>query len=488
MKEKEAKLSNPNTSRGSIGLWLFVLPVLALILCRAAVAEDWPTHLHDNHRSGATNEQLTLPLIEDWVHTTNRRPRPAWDETPALQNFWGGTYDHRSRVIVDKAFHVVSAGDSLYFGSSNSNKVVCLEASNGSMQWKFFAGGPVRLAPAVAGGKVYFGSDDGYAYCLNATNGSLVWKKKATASGKLMFINSRMVSQCPVRSDVMVEDGVAYWAAGLFSGSQTGLSRYLCAYDAETGSEIWKITPPKPVQGYLLASTSNLYAPAGKSTPTYYRRSNGDYLGSIGSSRQGGAYAILSNDNKFFYGPHYSSSGSYLDRYDAGTGVLETMAWAPGNHLVVTDNYSYYSSDTTITKIRRSDKATVWTVASSHPYELILAGDTLFAGDDDEVAAISTSDGGVSWTAPVNGRVRDLAVANGRLFVSTDLGDIHCFKSPASGDLNIDGDVNWLDFARFARQWVKTGCGDCDGADLAGDDGKVNGRDLKVIAESWLAP
>ncbi|MHC4741076.1 MAG: outer membrane protein assembly factor BamB family protein [Planctomycetota bacterium] len=487
MNRKKAKLSKTGLRHRSTGLGLFVLSALALTLCRAAAAEDWPTHLHDNHRSGATNEQLLLPLVEDWVHTTNRRPRPAWDETPALQNFWGGTYDHKSRVNTDDALAVVSAGDSLYFGSSNSNKVVCLDVSNGSVRWKYFAGGPVRLAPSLAGGNVFFGSDDGYAYCLNAADGTLVWKKKATTSGKLMFINGRMVSECPVRTDVMVEDDVAYWAAGLFSGAKTGLSRYLCAYNARTGSEIWKITPPKPIQGYLLASTDFLYAPAGKSTPTYYRRSNGEYRGSIGSSRQGGTYAVLSRDNKLSYGPHYSGNdGSYIGEYNTSTG--EMVAWAPANHLVVTDAYSYYSSDTVITKIRRSDKVTIWSVPSSHPCELILAGNTLFAGSNDEVAAIDASDGDVSWTAPVNGRVRDLAAANGRLFVSTDLGAIHSFKMPAPGDLNIDGEVNGHDFARFARQWGKSGCGDCDGADLAGNDDKVNGRDLAVIAESWLAP
>ena len=31
--------------------------------------------------------------------------------------------------------------------------------------------GPVRLAPAVADGKVYAGSDDGFVYCLDARTG-----------------------------------------------------------------------------------------------------------------------------------------------------------------------------------------------------------------------------------------------------------------------------------------------------------------------------
>ena len=467
-------------------LGFFALCALAVFPVVAA-AVDWPTHLHDNHRTGATSEQLKLPLRQMWVYGTTRSPRPAWNETPALQDFWHGTYDHRSRVNVDPAFQAVVVGNSLYFGSSNSDKVVCLDARFGSERWTFFTGGPVRFAPAFHDGKVYLGSDDGYVYCLSATNGSVVWKEKATDSDELMFANGRMVSVCPVRTAVLVDNGVAYWGSGLFAGAQTGLNRYICAYDADNGNQIWKMSPPKPVQGYPLASANNLYMPAGKSTPTYYRRSNGTHLGSIGSnSRQGGTYALLSNDYKLYYGPHYSGSGSYVGKYDANTGASESIAWTAGNHLVVTAEYSYYSTDETIIKIKRSDKRTIWNVPSSHPYELILAGDTLFAGGDDEVAAISTANGSVLWTAPVNGRVRGLAVANRGLFVSTDLGAIHCFRANNPCDLDADGNIDLADFAEFAEQWLKTGCGDCQGADLSEDDGRVGYNDLRVLADNWL--
>jgi outer membrane protein assembly factor BamB len=427
MKEQKAK---ENRASGFSAVSFVVLFVTAMSFACPAFAEDWPTYLHDNGRTGTTTEHLDLPLLQDWVRTTHQGPRPAWAETPALQNFWGGTFGHKSRMPRDNAFRVVVAGDLVYFGSSNSDKLVCLYARDGSELWHFFASGPIRFAPCVYDNKIYFGSDDGYVYCLNAADGSLIWKKKATASSELMFANGRMVSVCPVRTAVLVDNGVAYWGAGLFAGAQTGLDRYICACDAGNGNEIWKKSPPKPTQGYPLASTNNLYMPAGKSTPTFYRKSTGSHLGSIGTDdSQGGAYALLSNDNKLFYGPHYSDSGSYIGKYDASTGASESVAWAAGNYLVVTADYSYYSSDTMIAGIRRSDKQIIWSIPSSYPYELILAGDTLFAGGDDEVAAISTSDGSVSWRSPCNGRVHGLAVANGGLFVSTDLGTIHRFRA-----------------------------------------------------------
>ena len=111
----------------------------------------------------------------------------------------------------------------------------------------------------------------------------------------------------------------------------------------------------------------------------------------------------------------------------------------------------------------------------------------LFAGGDDEMAAISALDGSVRWTAPVSGRVRGLAVANTGLYVSTDAGSIHCFRTRSPCDLNSDGFVNMTDFADFARRWLETDCGDCGGADLAGDDGAVGAEDLKTLAAGWLA-
>ena len=408
---------------------LFGIISLATAMTHTSSAADWPSHLHDNYRSGATSEQLQLPLRQNWVRATVRGPRPAWDETPALQNFWGGDYDNKSRVLVDNAFHMVIAGGSLYFGSSNSNKVTSLDTEDGTEIWKFYTDGPVRFAPTIYNGKVYFGSDDGYVYCLDGLDGSLVWSNRATRSDELMFANGRMVSVCPVRTAVLVDNDVAYWGAGLFAGAQTGLRRYLCAYNAASGTEVWTVTPPKPLQGYPLASANYLYMPAGKSTPVMFRRTNGNYRGAFDtqSNRQGGCYALLTNDGKFFFGPHYSASGTWVGDYDSNTRAYEGVAFFYGNHLVVTQTYSYCSSDSTLFKINRSTQDVLWNVSSAYPYALILAGDTLFAGGDDEVAAISTHDGRVLWTAPVNGRVHGLAVANGSLFVTTNKGTIHTF-------------------------------------------------------------
>jgi hypothetical protein len=59
-------------------------------------------------------------------------------------------------------------------------------------------------------------------------------------------------------------------------------------------------------------------------------------------------------------------------------------------------------------------------------------------------------------------------------------------KSHIDGDMNEDGDINFVDFAQFARQWLEENCGLCGGADFTGE-GNVDVYDLRIMAQNWLA-
>ena len=57
------------------------------------------------------------------------------------------------------------------------------------------------------------------------------------------------------------------------------------------------------------------------------------------------------------------------------------------------------------------------------------------------------------------------------------------------GDLNIDGCVDFVDFAAvFANNWHSAGCGPCSWCDRAdiNHDGEVDFRDAAIIADNWL--
>jgi hypothetical protein len=55
-----------------------------------------------------------------------------------------------------------------------------------------------------------------------------------------------------------------------------------------------------------------------------------------------------------------------------------------------------------------------------------------------------------------------------------------------NGDMDLDGDIDPLDFARFAQYWQLTGCGNCGGAELTGD-GNVWIDDLRQFCDNWMA-
>ena len=56
---------------------------------------------------------------------------------------------------------------------------------------------------------------------------------------------------------------------------------------------------------------------------------------------------------------------------------------------------------------------------------------------------------------------------------------------PIPGDIQLDRDVDFADFALFAGYWRTIGCGQCGGADLTGD-GDVDFDDLASLADNWL--
>ncbi len=88
--------------------------------------------------------------------------------TPVLLwNYTTGDYVDSSPAVV---------GGVVYVGSDDGN-VYALSASDGSKLWNYSAGyyNYVDSSPAVVGGVVYVGSDDGNVYALKAASGAKLW-------------------------------------------------------------------------------------------------------------------------------------------------------------------------------------------------------------------------------------------------------------------------------------------------------------------------
>jgi outer membrane protein assembly factor BamB len=110
----------------------------------------------------------------------------------------------------------------VYFGSGDGN-VYAVDAKSGVLQWKFATGDVVHASPAVAGNTVYIGSWDSRLYAIDAETGQQKW---AFQGGEDPSIHNQVGFQ----SSPAVADGTVY------VGSRDA---HVYALDAATGRKKW---------------------------------------------------------------------------------------------------------------------------------------------------------------------------------------------------------------------------------------------------------
>lgn len=334
-------------------------PLLCLLALSTAVFAEWPTYLHDASRVGATTDSLPGTLKPAWTFASPTAPQMAWagEDGRVIEG-----HELFNRIRFDDVFHVAISGGRVFFGSSVDGRVMCREVASGKEVWSFFTNAPVRLAPMIADGKVYVGSDDGYAYCLDAASGKVVWKLRAGPHDERILARGRMISRWPVRTGILVDGGIAYFGAGVFPHEKV----YLYAVEAATGKVIWKndaisekdagrndLSP----QGYLLATKDILFVPSGRSLAASFDRKTGEYIakpepgwrGDAGG-QIGGTQAFLADDQIYAVGEHHILA---LDQQKQKSG----FGWFAGTQMTLAGDMGYMANGTKITAIDRMKHA-----------------------------------------------------------------------------------------------------------------------------------
>lgn len=334
-------------------------PLLCLLALSTVAFAEWPTYLHDASRVGATTESFPGTLKPAWTFASPTAPQMAWagEDGRVIEG-----HELFNRIRFDDVFHVAISGGHVFFGSSVDGRVMCHELASGKEVWSFFTNAPVRLAPMIADGKVYVGSDDGYAYCLDAASGKVVWKLRAGPHDERILARGRMVSRWPLRTGILVDSGTAYFGAGVFPHEKV----YLYAVEAATGKVIWKndaisekdagrndLSP----QGYLLATKDILFVPSGRSLAASFDRKTGDYIakpepgwrGDAGG-QIGGTQAFLADDQIYAVGEHHILA---LDQQKQKSG----FGWFAGTQMTLAGDMGYMANGTKITAIDRMKHA-----------------------------------------------------------------------------------------------------------------------------------
>ena len=169
-----------------------------------ASESDWPTYRHDARRTGHAAGAVTHDLSERWA-----------------------------TGLDGKITAPTAVGDRVYVAEVDAHHVIALDADDGAKVWEFAAGGRVDTPPTYHEGTLLFGSADGHVSCVRATDGALVWRFRAAPDERLIGAFGQLESAWPVHGSILVQDGLAYFAAGRSSHLDGGIGLY--AVDAATG-------------------------------------------------------------------------------------------------------------------------------------------------------------------------------------------------------------------------------------------------------------
>jgi len=245
--------------------------VILFAAVHTAQGADWPMWRLDAGRTAESPEILPAELHLRWA-------RDLGALKPAFAN---------PRLQFDRSHEPVVLGERLFVGSSRNDCLLALDTDSGRELWRFYAAGPIRVAPVAWSDRVCFGADDGNLYCLNAADGTLRWQFRAAPSARKILGNGRMVSVWPVRGGPVLHQNRIYFAAGVWPSEGV----FVYAVDAETGQQIWRndrgsflfgvhphgataiggITP----QGYLLVHGNELVVPCGTAYPATFDLATG---------------------------------------------------------------------------------------------------------------------------------------------------------------------------------------------------------------------
>ncbi|MDA1180423.1 MAG: PQQ-binding-like beta-propeller repeat protein, partial [Planctomycetota bacterium] len=423
---------------------------LLAILTGSLTASDWPTWRHDAARTATTDEQLPDHPTALWSRELGPN-HVAWQEDIRLQ--------------FDASYEPIVVGKILLVASARTNSVSAYRTETGEPIWQYHVSAPVRLAPFAHQGHVYFGADDGKFYCLDVATGTLSWSVDAAPSSRLVLGNERLISAWPVRGGVVVHENRALFTVGVwpFEGC------FVCEVNVDGGPPVLKskILEDMTPQGHLALAGGRLFIPTGRGNAKCldsdslapvslnYSSSKGLTDSHVTSSRHAffhgdAVYDIKSNTQLDIRLTKPVLEGSVIfgmrtrvlkdDEKDAPI-VHEAVSYdldkrtdvesrdRRGNPIVLHEVPELWSSD--LKGLSASDP-------QQPPQFLLKAGHQLIGVQGNSAFALNvtnpSSPPSVLWQLNFSNPPRSAIAADGKLFITTTDGTIHCFgaQRPAS--------------------------------------------------------
>ena len=405
---------------------------------------DWPTYRANNARRAVSRATVPAGATKLWEFVPKSPGRPT---AP------------------------VAAYGRIYF-ASDDGVVRAIDARTGRPQWAFPTGGAIPAPPSIWNGRALVGSADGWVYCLDAHSGRLVWRFRAAPAERRIPVYGKLSSTWPAASGVLVQEGVAYVAAGIVNYDGT----YVYALDAATGQVKWRNTDSgyvdnewrsgASVQGHLLLHAGKLWMPGGNVvSPASYDLADGAYLGAapkqLGSRAPRGSELLLGPDGMVHVTgqPLYNtpedatlSRGHFIQTFHARSGGRE-IAWVNDSQVLCFDKPDLFNGKAFRGWWRRDRKPIkppeakpLWrhpcrgsdALAVAANAVVVATGRTIAVtgkvaeGTPKKIAALSLTDGKVMWThdLPAPPLRWGLAIdRDGRTVVALQNGRVVCFAA-----------------------------------------------------------
>lgn len=257
--------------------------------------------------------------------------------------------------------------------------------------------------PVIANDVVYVTAQNGNLYALNASDGSLRWRYHADAVGD---------------GPPTVANGVVYFGAqdaSTPSGPNPPPS-FLYAVDASSGALIWRV-PGHWAVGKLIVANGVIYAGAGESDIAAFRASDGKPLwtNSIG----GCSTNSLASDATYLYVSTVACAGVLAMRLSDGTGGWHSVPSLGGGAPMLADGTIYVGSSA----LRASDGTTARTFRASGEYigTDAVANGTVFISSNVSLSAWNTTTGAQVWQISPQHRQLIYGLAHGVLYTGSSL-------------------------------------------------------------------
>ena len=400
---------------------------------------DWPTFRGNNQRTART--LASLPKAAQLLWQTDA---PTGKDT---------------RLTAP-----VVANGLAYVGGSDGT-LRAHSALSGDPVWCRYTGGEIRIPPTIANGRAFVGSGDGYVYAFEASSGKLLWRFRAAPKERKIPVFGKLLSTWPAASGVLVENGVAYVAAGLSNYDGT----YVYALDVATGKPVWcndtsgHLDPNAncgaSVQGHLLLNDGKLYLAGGNAvSPAVYDIRDGKCLNDPApladcqSTSPRGWELFLLGDRVIACGaPFYADPDIPVYDHTVTKKLLHTKAgdfdvlWQDNAKLACYKSLDEDSLNKSVTDERiprhvtqawgslKVSKQPLWQTDVPGSRGIAVGSDTLIIADATRVAALTLDSGKELWNrqlpaAPVPW---GLAVdAQGRVILSLVDGRVLCMGKP----------------------------------------------------------